>query len=78
MANQLRDNNTKRACLWALAGHILSTPPYSSIHPIPLSIDNKLPCVELAFGCSDADEDGFLCHVDSCAGMNTSSLLLHQ
>ena len=57
---------------------MLSTPSAKLTRQIPLSVNNELPAVELRFGPSDDQEIQFLCHLDSCAGMNTGSLLMHQ
>ena len=57
---------------------ILSTLPIPSIRPIPLSVDNKLPAIEMRFGTNPDTELQFMCHLDSCAGMNTGNLALHQ
>lgn len=45
---------------------------------IPLEVENKLPAIEIRFGTTDNNEVTFLCHLDSCAGMNTANILLHQ
>ena len=56
----------------------MSTPTSTSIHTIPLAVDNKLPGVEMRFGSTSEDEVQFLCLLDICAGMNAENLALHQ
>ena len=48
------------------------------MHIMPLSLDNDLPSALFRFGTSDDNEVPFPCHLDSCAAMNTGSLVLHQ
>ena len=45
---------------------------------MPLSLDNALPAALFRFGNSSDDEIPFPCHLDSCAAINTGSLILHQ
>ena len=45
---------------------------------MPLDLDNGLPAIEVRFGSNSNDETCFLCHVDSCAAMNTGNLLMHE
>ena len=45
---------------------------------MPLDVDNGLPGVELWFGRDAHSEIGLLCHIDSCAAMNTCNLQVHQ
>ena len=70
-------NKSKRARAFVISGHLFTTTP-SSIRPIPLKVDNNMPAIELRFETSSTDEVRFLCHLDTCGGMNTGSLLLHQ
>ena len=72
------DKSSKRARFWVTMGKIFSTPSAQIARQIPLPINNALPAVEFRFGTDDENEIQFLCHVDSCAGMNTGSLLMHQ
>ena len=48
------------------------------IRSMPLDLDNGLPGILLRLGRDARSETCFLCHVDSCAAMNTGNLLLHQ
>ena len=48
------------------------------IRQMPLELDNGLPGIVLRLGKADEQNASFLCHVDSCAAMNTGNLLLHQ
>ena len=70
-------NRSKRARAFVTSGQLLATTP-SSMCPIPLKVDNNMPAIELRFGTSTTDGVQFLCHLDTCGGMNTGSLLLHQ
>lgn len=45
----------------------------SGVRHMPLDIDNGLPGIVVLFG-----KTAFLCHVDSCAAMNTGNWLLHK
>ena len=72
-------NASKRPRLFIiLYGNILLTAPTLLQRQIPIPIDNHLPAIIIQFGSCAADAVEFTCHVDSCAGMNTGSLLLHQ
>ena len=48
------------------------------VRQMPLKLDNGLPGVVLRLGKDNEQSPSFLCHVDSCAAMNTGNLLLHQ
>ena len=48
------------------------------IRQMPLDLDNGLPGILLRVGKDHSTSTCFLCHVDSCAAMNTGNLLLHQ
>ena len=48
------------------------------LRQMPLDIDNGLPGILLRLGIDASSDTCFLCHVDSCAAMNTGNLLLHQ
>ena len=48
------------------------------IRPMPLKIDNGLPGIVLRVGEKHGRDVSFLCHVDTCAAMNTGNLKLHQ
>ena len=61
-----------------LQAQLLSTMINNGVRQIPLKISNDLPVIEIQFGKNDQNETSFLCHVDSCAGMNTGNLRLHQ
>ena len=45
---------------------------------MPLDLDNGLPGILVRLGHAPGSDICFLCHVDSCAAMNTGNLLLHQ
>ena len=68
----------KKGRLWVFTAQILVTPASDSNPPMPLDVDNGLSGVELWFGCEASSEIGLLCHLDSCAVMNTGTLQVHQ
>ena len=68
----------KKDRLWVFTAQILATPASDSNLPMPLDVDNGLPGVELWFGREAPYEIGLLCHLDSCAAMNTGNLQVHQ
>ena len=45
---------------------------------MPLDLDNGLPGFLVHFGTCDDNKISMLCHVDTCAAMNTGNLLFHQ
>ena len=45
---------------------------------MPLDVDNGLPGIELWFGNNEKDEISFICHMDTCAAMNTGNLSVHK
>ena len=45
---------------------------------MPLFLDNYLPVAILRFGDSSDNKILFKCHLDSCAAMNTTNLLIYQ
>ena len=79
------DWNNSQQCPQSKRGHIfvyfgqiyLSTKSYQP-KLIPLPVSNNLPAIEIQFGQSNELENPFVCHLDSCAGINTGSLILHQ
>ena len=73
-----RAPQSKRSRLFVIHAKIYSTVKRTAKKPIPLPIQNNLPAIEILCGRTDENEIPFLCHIDSCAGMNTGSLLLHQ
>ena len=77
----LRDEpNEKRGRLCVVsAGIFVSKLAEEKItRQMPLDIDNGLPGILLRLGADDKSDTCFLCHIDSCAAMNTGNLLLHQ
>lgn len=59
----------------SLLQHTMPTP----VQPMPLDLDNGLPGIVFRFGnVTDDNTPSWLCHLDSCAGMNTGNLALHQ
>ena len=72
------ETKSKRQRLFVLCGNLLNTVAIPNMRLMPLSLDNDLPSALFRFGTSDNDEIPFPCHLDSCAAMNTGSLVLHQ
>lgn len=72
--------NTKQGRLYVVcAGIYISKLAKSNIiRQMPLDLDNGLPGVLLRIGSDNTTDTSFLCHIDSCAAMNTGNLLLHQ
>ena len=76
--NIVSDKDRKKARQWVVSALVLNTNTSSYTQPMPLDVDNGLPGVELWFGSNDASEVGFMCHLDTCAAMNTGNLRVHQ
>ena len=73
------EDNLHRGRFYVYFGHLLvSNAALPSLRPMPLGLDNNLPGIVIRAGTSKTDMITFLCHVDSCAAMNTGNLLLHQ
>ena len=60
-----------------MLGNTLKTTALPVLNPMSPFLDNGLPAVIYRFGKSDDQEVPFSCHLESCAAMNTYSLLLH-
>ena len=81
-----RDNNAdipedasrKKIRAWVFTAQIFTTPAANINPPMPLGVDNGLPGIDLWFGNDCNSEVGLLCHLDSCADMNTGNLRVHQ
>ena len=67
-----------RLCVMTADLFISKLAPEGVPRQMPLDLDNGLPGILLRLGITAASEICFLCHVDSCAAMNTGNLLLHQ
>lgn len=72
------DRDRKKARQWVLSAVILNTSTSEYVQPMPLDVDNGLPGIEMWFGKNEDSEVGFLCHLDTCAAMNTGNLRVHQ
>ena len=72
------DKERKKSRQWVISAEVLNTSATAYIKPMPLDVDNGLPGVEIWFGSDDNNEVGFVCHLDTCAAMNTGNLLTHQ
>ena len=57
---------------------ILTIPASNITPPMPQDVDNGLPGVEMWFGRNKFSEVGMLCHLDSCAVINTENLHVHK
>ena len=57
---------------------VLTTPAAEYSPPVPLDMDNGFPGIELWFGKCERSEVGLMCHLDSCAVMNTGNMYVHQ
>ena len=69
------------ARLWITSASLLQHSHNNPIRPMPLDLDNGLPGVVIRFATPSNIEStapAFLCHLDSCAGMNTGNLTIHQ
>ena len=72
------DKDRKKARQWVISAMVLNTTATPYIKPMPLDVDNGLPGIEMWYGSTDDNEVGFMCHLDTCAAMNTGNLLTHQ
>lgn len=45
---------------------------------MPIKVNNDLPAAVFRFGASDKEETALTFNLDTCAGMNTGNLLVHQ
>ena len=68
----------KKGRLWAYTANIFVSDTSSTTPPMPLDVDNGLPGIELWFGTSTKNEISFICHMDTCAAMNTGNLTVHK
>lgn len=67
-----------RLCVVSAAIFISKLAQERALRQMPLDLDNGLPGVLLRLGLAEGENVCFMCHVDSCAAMNTGNLLLHQ
>ena len=74
------DDKSKKPRLFVYAARVFaaSIRQHQRLRHMPLDLDNGLPAIEVRFGSNTNDETCFLCHVDSCAAMNTGNLLMHE
>ena len=73
-----RDTRRQRNRLWIFSASILVNATAAITPPMLLDVDNGLPGIELWFGTQADHEVGFICHMDTCAAMNTGNLLVHK
>ena len=57
---------------------VLVNPTTYYIPSLLPDVFNGLPGIKLWFGATETDEIYFVCHLDSCAAMNTSNLLVQK
>ena len=73
------DDRAKKSRLFVYTAQIYAaTVKHHHLRHMPLDLDNGLPAIEMRFGTTDIDELCFLCHIDSCAAMNTGNLRVHK
>jgi len=72
------EERRKKGRLWVCFAHIMVSTQHPVTPPMPLDVDNGLPGIELWFGTESSSEVSFICHMDTCAAMNTGNLLVHQ
>lgn len=73
------DDASKRARLWVYSAKVLvSKGALHNLRKMPLALDNDLPGIVFRVGGSPEAERSFLCHIDTCAAMNTGNLAVHQ
>jgi hypothetical protein len=69
--------------LWTTSATLLQHDSTNLSRPMPLDLDNGLPGIVLRFDSKPTEPTenkppAWLCHLDSCAGMNTGNLAIHQ
>ena len=67
-----------RLCVVSAAIFISKLAQSKALRQMPLDLDNGLPGILVRVGLEQDSDMCFMCHVDSCAAMNTGNLLLHQ
>ena len=70
--------SAEKGRLWVFSAIILEASQQFTTPFMPIDVDNGLPGIELWFGREEANEVGLLCHMDTCAAMNTGNLAVHQ
>ena len=69
--------------LWTTSAALLQHDSSNTSRPMPLDLDNGLPGIVIRFDSNpkhtlSEEPPTWLCHLDSCAGMNTGNLAIHQ
>ena len=74
------DEKSKKPRVFVYAAKVFaaSVRTHQRLRHMPLDLDNGLPAIELRFGSNANNETCFLCHVDSCAAMNTGNETVHK
>ena len=76
--NIVSDRDREKTRQWVVSALVLNTNTSTYTQPMPLDVDNGLLVVELWFGSNDDNEVGFMCHLDTCAAIDTGNLRVHQ
>lgn len=73
------DEHKKRGRLFVYFAKIcVSKAALPPLRQMPLALDNELPGIILGVGEESKSDISFLCHLDTCAAMNTGNLRMHQ
>ena len=72
------DGHKKNRLFVHVAKILVSNGTCPAIRRMPLDLSNKLPGIVFQVGPSSDKSVGFLCHIDTCAAMNTGNLKMHQ
>ena len=72
------DGHKKHRLFVHVAKILVSNGTRAVIRRMPLELSNKLPGIVFQVGPAVGKSVGFLCHLDTCAAMNTGNLKMHQ
>ena len=72
------DGHKKDRLFVHVAKVLVSNGTRAVICKMPLDLSNKLPGIVFQVGPPSKKSVGFLCHLDTCAAMNTGNLKMHQ
>ena len=72
------DGHKKHRLFVHVAKILVSKGTSAAIPRMPLELSNKLPGIVFQVGPAVGKTVGFLCHLDTCAAMNTGNLRMHQ
>ena len=74
----ITDTQRKKGRMWVFSARIFEVSQQITTPPMPIDVDNGLPGIDLWFGREETNKVGLLCHMDTCAAMNTGNLAVHQ